>query len=137
MYVSETYIRVKYSETDQMGYVYYGNYAEYYEVGRAEALRGLGLSYKQLEAGGYMTPVYEMNIKYKRPARYDDLLRVVTKIIKIEGVRFYFEYEIYNEKGDLINEGLTIMFFVLKENGRPVRPPLWFTEIISKYIEVC
>jgi len=120
-----------------MGYVYYGNYAEYYEVGRAEALRELGLSYKKLEECGYMTPVYEMKIRYNRPARYDDLLKIVTKIVKIEGVRFYFEYEIYNEAGENINNGSTLMFFVRKKDGRPVKPPLWFVEKINSYIEVC
>jgi len=96
MYVSETYIRVRYGETDQMGYVYYGNYAMYYEVARVESLRRLGLTYKELEAMGVMMPVLENHSKFLSAALYDDNLRIVTTIREKPGVRIKFEYTIFN-----------------------------------------
>ena len=83
-------LRVRYGETDQMGYCYYGNYAQYFEVGRVEALRNVGLSYKSLEETGVMLPVSEFKVKYKHPAKYDDLLLITTKIIEIKGARILF-----------------------------------------------
>ncbi len=97
MYVSQTQVRVRYGETDQMGYVYYGFYAMYYEVGRVEAMRQLGLSYKALEEMGVMLPVLENKSRYHLAAVYDDLLRIVTTIREKPGVRIKFEYEIFNE----------------------------------------
>ena len=107
MYVSETSIRVRYGETDQMGYVYYGYYAMYYEVARVESLRQLGLTYKELEDMGVMMPVLENHSVYLAPARYDDLLRVVTTLREKPGVRIRFEYEIFNETDSLLHRGET------------------------------
>lgn len=133
MYVSETRIRVRYGETDQMGYVYYGNYAMYYEVGRVESLRQLGLTYRELEEMGVMMPVLENKSKYLAAALYDDDLRVVTTIREKPGVKIRFEYEIFNGAGKLINQGETLLVFVDKRNGRPCRPPQVFQNVLKPY----
>jgi acyl-CoA thioester hydrolase len=133
MYVSETKIRVRYGETDQMGYVYYGNYAMYYEVARVESLRQLGLSYKELEAMGVMLPVLENKSKFLAAALYDDLLRIVTTIREKPGVRIKFEYDIFNEQGKLIHQGETLLVFVNKNTGKPCRPPEVFDKILESF----
>ncbi|MFZ6011406.1 MAG: acyl-CoA thioesterase [Bacteroidota bacterium] len=131
MYTSETTLRVRYGETDQMGYVYYGIYAMYYEVARVESLRRLGLTYRELEEMGVMMPVLENHSKYIAPARYDDLLRVVTVIREKPSVKIRFEYEIYNEENKLIHQGETLLVFIDKKNNRPCRPP----EVMAKVLE--
>ncbi len=133
MYSSETSIRVRYGETDQMGYVYYGNYAMYYEVGRVESLRKLGLSYKELEDMGIMMPVLENHSRYISAAVYDDNLKVVTTIREKPGVKIKFEYDIYNTEGKLIHQGETILAFVDKKTGRPSRPPQVFMDVLKPY----
>jgi acyl-CoA thioester hydrolase len=133
MYISEIHVRVRYGETDQMGYVYYGNYAMYYEVGRVESLRQLGLTYKELEEMGVMMPVLENKSKFLSPALYDDLLRVVTTIRVKPSVRITFEYEIFNGEGKLIHQGETLLAFVQKKSGRPCRPPEVFQKIVEPY----
>jgi len=133
MYVSQTQVRVRYGETDQMGYVYYGFYAMYYEVGRVEAMRQLGLSYKALEDMGVMLPVLENKSKYLSAAVYDDLLRIVTTIREKPGVRIKFEYEIFNEAEKLIHQGETLLVFVDKKSGKPCRPPKVFDQILEPY----
>jgi acyl-CoA thioester hydrolase len=132
MFKSETIIRVRYAETDQMGFVYYGNYAQYYEVARVEALRNIGISYKSLEESGIMMPVVQMNINYKKPAYYDDILRIVTNIKFIPPLKMEFLYEIYNSNNILINNGETILVFVSKETMKPCQCPLWFIDILEK-----
>lgn len=118
MLTRKTNIRVRYSETDQMGYVYYGNYATYYEVARVECLRSLGFSYKILEEQGILMPVVENSSKFIRPARYDDLLTIKIFVKEMPSKRITFEYKIYNEREKLINLGETILAFVNKNNGR-------------------
>jgi len=131
MYTSETTVRVRYGETDQMGYVYYGFYAMYYEVARVESLRKLGLTYKSIEAQGIIMPVLENKSKYIIPARYDELLRIVTTIRIKPGIRIKFEYEIYNEENKLIHIGETLLVFVDKLTSKPCLPP----ETIEKVLE--
>lgn len=133
MYISETHVRVRYGETDQMGYVYYGNYAMYYEVGRVESLRQLGLTYKELEEMGVMMPVLENKSKFIAPALYDDLLKIITTIRAKPSVRITFEYEIYNAQDKLIHQGETLLAFVRKDNGRPCRPPEVFQKVLVPY----
>ncbi len=133
MYRSETRVRVRYGETDQMGYVYYGYYAMYYEVGRVESLRQLGLTYKELEDGGVMMPVLENKSKYLSPALYDDELRIITTIKEKPSVRITFHYEIYNGSDKLIHEGETLLAFVNKHTGRPCRPPEHFQHVLKPY----
>ena len=112
MYVSTTQIRVRYGETDQMGYLYYGYYALYYEVGRAEAIRQLGFTYRELEEMGVMMPVVELNSKYLRPALYDDLITVRTILKELpSGSKIVFHSELYNEKEQLLNKGVTTLVF--------------------------
>jgi acyl-CoA thioester hydrolase len=132
MLVTETKIRVRYGETDQMGFVYYGNYPEYYEVGRTEALRQLGTSYKQLEDEGILMPVIKMNVRYIKPGRYDDLLTIKTIVKEVPRTRMEFVYEIYNESGELINVGETTLIFLSKERNKPVVCPEWLAEIFAK-----
>ena len=136
MYISETQIRVRYAETDQMGYVYYGNYPAYYEVGRTEALRQLGTSYFQLEEEGIMMPVIDMNVKYIQPGRYDDLLTIRTTVSEVPKTRMHFIYEIFNEDAKLINRGETTLIFMSKERNRPVRCPAWLQDIFENAFKI-
>ena len=133
-YITETKIRVRYSETDQAGFVYYGNYAQYYEVGRVEALRQLGYTYKGLEEKGVIMPMLSMNIKYIRPAHYDDLLTIKTIIREAPVTRMKFEYEISNEVGKLLNKGETTLAFISKATYKAIKAPDWFTELIKKQV---
>jgi acyl-CoA thioester hydrolase len=127
-------LRVRYSETDQMGYCYYGNYAQYFEVGRVEALRSVGMSYKELEENGIMLPVSEFSVKYFLPAYYDDLLTIKTTICELKGSRLLFDYSIRNEAGKTICEASTTLVFVKKDTMRPIAPPIEFTTCIAPYL---
>jgi acyl-CoA thioester hydrolase len=133
MYRSEIKIRVRYGETDQMGYAYYGNYAMYYEVARVESLRQLGLSYLELEESGVMMPVLENKSKYLAAAKYDDLLRIVTTLRQMPGVRINFEYEIFNQEEKLIHTGETLLVFIDKKSGKPCRPPEAMTKLLAPF----
>lgn len=135
MYQSETTVRVRYGETDQMAYVYYGNYAMYYEVARVESLRQLGVTYKELEASGIMMPVLENHSKFLGPARYDELLRIVTTIREKPGVKIKFEYEIFNEQNKLINQGETLLVFVDRKTGRPIRTPEMMVNVLAPFFK--
>lgn len=128
-----TKLRVRYSETDQMGYCYHGNYAQYFEVGRVEALRTLGMSYKDMEKDGIMLPVIELNTKFIAPALYDDELTIVTKIVKQQGPRLFFEYEIKNESGKTISQGATTLVFISKNTMKPIQSPKAFLNILQGY----
>jgi len=113
MYISETKIRVRYAETDQMNVVYHGNYAQYFEVGRVESIRQLGLSYKDVEAMGVIMPVIEWTAKFLRPAHYDDLLTVKTTLKDWPaGHRIEFIQEVYNEEGKLLTVGKVLLYFL-------------------------
>ena len=136
MYKSKTQIRVRYAETDQMGYVYYGNYATYYEVARVESLRQLGLSYKDLEEDGIIMPVLENYSKYIAPGRYDQLLTVETVIKKNPGIKIIFNYEIFNEAGVLINIGETKLAFIDTHTNKPCRIPSAMAEALSGYFDI-
>ena len=133
MYISETTVRVRYAETDKMGYVYYGNYAQYYEVGRVEALRSIGSSYKEMEDNGIMLPVYLCDIRYIKPAVYDDLLVIKTTIKEIPTAKITFDYEIYNQKNELINTGTTTLVFINMSTNKPCAAPISFIEKIKKF----
>ena len=124
-------VRVRYAETDQMGVVYHGNYAQYFEMGRVEWLRNLGLSYSVMEKQGVMLPVVSLTMNYKKPARYDDLLTVRTIFKKQESVKIEFDYEIYNEAGQLLTIGNSVLVFVDMKTGRPVLPPEYVKESID------
>lgn len=135
MYQDELEIRVRYSETDKMGYVYYGNYAAYLEVGRVELLRKLGLSYRQMEDDGIMLPVADYHIRYLKPAFYDDLLTVRTIIRNKPVTKIEFEYEMYNQDEVLLNKSEVVLVFVDIKSGRPCRAPEDFLEKITPYFD--
>lgn len=125
-------IRVRYGETDPMKYVYYGNYAEYLEVARVELFRTLGFSYDEIEKRGIWLPVSEYQIKYIKPARYDEILEIHTFIKKIPGVKLEFEYEIYNPAKQKISEAKTTLFFLDAETNKIIRCPDFLMELIEK-----
>jgi acyl-CoA thioester hydrolase len=134
MIKTETTLRVRYAETDQMGYVYYGNYAQYYEVGRVEAMRSLGFSYKEMEERGILMPVINLNVNYKKPALYDDEVKIVTMVKTLPNVRITFEYECYNQLDELLNTGSVTLVFIDKLKNKLTMPPDWFMNaFVSKF----
>ena len=136
MIKSESKLRVRYGETDQMGYVYYGVYAQYYEVGRVDAMRQLGFSYKDVEANGILMPVVEFIVNYKKPAFYDDEITIITYIKKKpEGLKIIFDYECYNSKKDLLNTGKVTLVCVDKLTQKMVKLPNWFNKALSSFFK--
>ncbi len=124
-------VRVRYSETDQMGVVYHGNYIPYFEIGRVEWLRNKGVSYKSMEENGIALPIVSMNINYKKSARYDELLTVITTFKSQTSVKFEFDCEIRNENNELLTTAHFILVFVSLKTGRPIAPPAYIKEIID------
>ncbi len=123
MFSNEITSRVRYAETDQMGYVYYGNYPQFFEIGRVEALRALGISYKEMEEEGIMLPVAKLEIKYVAPAKYDELLVIKTEIRELPGRRITFHHEIKDEKGKLLTLGMVQLVFASIESKKPCPIP--------------
>ncbi|WP_047546955.1 acyl-CoA thioesterase [Psychroserpens sp. Hel_I_66] len=119
----EIQFRVRYGETDQMGIVYHGNYAQYFEMGRTEWLRKMGFSYKNMEDEGVMLPVISLSINYKKSARYDDLIKVKTILVKKPGVKIEFDYEISNQDGEILTTGNSVLVFMDINKNRPTRCP--------------
>jgi len=135
MFVNTTKLRVRYGETDQMGYMYYGNYAEFYEVGRVEMLRSLGLTYRGMEEFGVMMPVLELKCRYIKPALYDEEITIKVIMETMPGVRIHFKYELTNEQGELINLGETLLVFVDMTTKRPCMAPQYFLDKMRPYFE--
>jgi acyl-CoA thioester hydrolase len=135
MFEHATKIRVRYGETDQMGYMYYGNYAEFYEVGRVEMLRSLGLTYSGMEESGIMMPVLELKCKYLKPALYDEEITINVIMDKMPGVKIHFRYELFNEKNELINLGETLLVFVNMATSRPCLPSDEFLDKLKPFFE--
>lgn len=133
MYTHDLNLRVRYAETDQMGYVYYGTYAQYFEVGRVEALRSLGFPYRRMEDEGVMLPVHSLAVKYHKPAHYDDPLTVRTIITEMPSVRIHFAYEIRNDKGVLLTEATTTLVFMDRASNRPRRAPEELLKCLQPY----
>lgn len=131
MIAHETQIRVRYADTDQMGYVYYGKYAEYFEVGRVELIRNLGFTYKSIEERGIMMPVVDMKAKYYQPGRYDELLSIKTMIVEFPRASFLTQYEVRNESGELVVKGEVKLAFIDMERMRPTRAPSYIKEAIE------
>lgn len=121
-------VRVRYAETDKMGVVYHANYAVYFEMGRVEWLRNLGVSYKEMEDKGVMLPVVSLTIDYKQPAHYDDLLTVTTYIKEFTGVKIVFGYKIENEKEAVLTTGESTLVFVDMKTKRPTQAPGYVKE---------
>ena len=133
MLQSETKIRVRYGETDKMGYVYYGNYAKYYEVERTEFIRKYDVTYKELEEQGIMLPVNSLKIKYIKPSFYDDILRVQATVKELPDIRIHFDYKIFNQKNELVNIGETTLVFIDSKTGKPVKAPDFFLNPLKQY----
>jgi acyl-CoA thioester hydrolase len=125
------FVRVRYSETDKMGFCYYGNYATFLELGRVELLRENKIVYKELEDLGILLPVSELSIKYLHPAKYDDLLKIKTTISDLKGARIYFNYEIFNEKEILLLSATTTLVFVDAKTMRPIAAPDFILDILN------
>ena len=136
MYTHEFQKRVRYGETDQMGYLYYGNYAQYYEIGRVELIRSLGLTYKALEADhGIIMPVMSLNIRYVRPALYDELITIRTTLRKLPGQFIVFHMELFNERGKLVNGGTVKLCFVEVASQRTIPAPDFLVEKLRPHFE--
>ena len=134
MYEFKNQVRVRYADADPMNVVYYGNYAQYFEVGRVESLRNLGISYKGIEDMGIMLPVVELNIKYLRPAKYDDLLTIKSQIKELPTEhKIIFDQEIYNEEGKLLTIGKVKLFFMDSKLGKRASMPASMLEKLSTY----
>jgi len=128
----EVQVRVRYSETDQMGVVYHGSYVPYFEIGRVEWLRNKGVSYKKLEESGIALPIVSMHLNYKKPARYDDMLTINTKLRNYSGVKIEFDCEIRNENQELLTTAHFILVFVDTKNGKPIVPPQYLLDILNE-----
>ena len=135
MFTYTTKLRVRYGETDQMGYMYYGNYAEFFEVGRVEMLRSLGLTYRWMEEVGIMMPVLEMKCRYLKPALYDEEISIKVTMEKMPGVKIHFKYELFNEAHELIHVGETLLAFVNMATKRPSLPPQLFLDAVKPYFK--
>lgn len=133
MFEHKINFRVLYSDTDKMGYMYYGEYAKYLEMGRVEALRNLGLSYKEMEDSGVMLPVLNLNLKYVKPLYYDEKVCLITRVKKMPSTRIVFEYELKNEKGELTTMAETSLVFVNCQTGKPCGIPDNFKSKIETY----
>ena len=124
----EIEIRVRYGETDQMGVVYHGNYAQYFEIGRVEWLRKCGVSYKEMEESGIMLPVISLRVKFKKSARYDDVIKGKTQLVKIPSATIEFDYEILNDKNEILATGNTSLVFIDINRNRPTRCPQYILD---------
>jgi acyl-CoA thioester hydrolase len=133
MYTCDIQLRIRYGETDQMGYVYYGRYAEFYEIGRTEMIRKLGLTYRDLEESGIMLPVSKMVVHFLKPASYDELITIRTTLRTLPTARITFHYEILNQPGDKINEAEVQLVFTDAVSRRPVRPPMILLDALRPY----
>ncbi|MEO0403614.1 MAG: thioesterase family protein [Bacteroidota bacterium] len=133
MYHHSHQLRIRYSETDQMGYVYYGNYAAFLELGRVETLRSLGISYKSLEEKGVMLPVVHFSINYKSPAKYDDLIVVKTTITQMPTAKILFDYEVLSAEGNLLADAHTMLVFMDDSTRRPIKCPEAIISALQAY----
>ena len=135
MFVSTCKLRVRYAETDKMGYAYYGVYATYLEVARVEAIRSIGLSYSAMEEGGRMLPVRDVQLRYRRPLKYDEEFTITTVIASLpEGSRLHFRYQIHNGANELCTEAETTLVFASTETGRPVLPSAEFLDALGRHL---
>tara|TARA_B100001093_G_scaffold520511_1_gene617259 strand:+ start:69305 stop:69718 length:414 start_codon:yes stop_codon:yes gene_type:complete len=136
MYSFKTNVRVRYAETDQMGFVYYGVYAQYYEVGRVELLRSLGLSYSKIEDLGFFLPVVNLEINYKKSAFYDNDLTIKTTVKEIPRSKITFFYEIFNQSNDLLNYGSVTLVFMNKKTNKICTAPKKLIERLSEKFDL-
>jgi acyl-CoA thioester hydrolase len=136
MFATTTQIRIHYALTDQMGVVYYGHYAQFYEIGRTEAIRQIGYTYKEIEAMGIIMPVVDIHSRFLRPAKYDDLITVKTTLKELPAnSRIVFHTDIYNEAGELLNTGDVTLFFVDAKTMRRCEMPGELKEKLKVFFE--
>jgi acyl-CoA thioester hydrolase len=136
MFTATTQVRVRYAETDQMDVVYHGNYAQYFEVARAEAIRELGYTYKDMEAMGVIMPIVELHVKFIRPAHYDDLLMIKTILKELPtDHRIEFHQEVYNEKEKLLTVGRVVLYFMNAETMEKTLMPSALLQKIESYFK--
>ncbi len=133
MIETKTEVRVRYADTDQMGVVYHGNYAMFYEVGRTEMFREIGLAYAKMEEVGVRLPVVELNCKFHKSAFYDEVLTIVTRLEKMPDVRIRFDYEVLNEKGEKLSTGYSVLVFMDIARQRPIRMPDYVRSVLEPY----
>lgn len=133
MIVHQTQIRVRYGEVDRMGFLYHSHYVEFFDVGRSELMRSVGLSNAEIEASGVMLPVLAVNIRYKNPAYYDDLLTIRTTMRDMPGIKVCFYYEVLRENGELITTGDVTLAFMHSDTKRACRPPQQFISRVKSY----
>ena len=133
MVINDSLVRVRYGETDKMGYCYYGVYAQYLEIGRTDLMRKFGLSYRETEDKGIMLPVLSLNIKYIKPAFYDDELTIKTFLTKLPNVRIEFLYEIYNQFNELLSTAETTLVFIDANTRKPKKAPDDFISKLSPF----
>lgn len=133
MFTHEIKLRTRYAEIDRMGFVYYGNYAQYFEVARVEAMRSLGFNYKDFEDNGLIMPVLDFSVQYFKPAYYDEELIVKLFIKELPTLRIHFDYQTYNSKSELLNTARTTLIFADKKSLKPLRPPTEFTIALGKF----
>ncbi|MDA8893647.1 acyl-CoA thioesterase [Flavobacteriaceae bacterium] len=126
-----TNVRVRYGETDQMGVVYHGNYASYFEIARTEWLRNLGVTYKELENKGIMLPVISLFFNFIKSAKYDDVLTIIVILKKKPLVKIEFDYEIYNQKKEKISTGNSVLAFMDMKTSKPLRCPDYILEKLN------
>ena len=126
-----THYRIRYADTDQMGVVYYGNYARFYEIGRTEMIRELGLPYRELEESGVMMPVYSMEIKFRDVLRYDELITIETSVREMPAARMIFDHRILNEEGRVVNEARVVLVFLDIATRRPTRAPARLLDLLG------
>lgn len=136
MFIHESKVKVRYVETDQMGVVHHSNYAQYYELARTECFEACsGISYESMEADGVMLPILELQSKFLKPARYNQVLTIRSIVSELPTVRLTVNYEIYNEANELINTGKTVLVFVNKATRRPCQPPERFMKNVRRYFK--
>ena len=137
MITNTTQLRVRYADTDQMRFVYYGKYFEYFEQARADFLRAVGFPYSLLEAQGVWIPVIEAHAEYRRSARYDDLLLIETRVREMPSVKFRIEYEVHrNGETEIMATGHTVHTFMRAETGKPMRPPMNFVTVFEQALAI-
>lgn len=135
MISSEIKIRVRYGEVDRMGYVYHGNYALYFEEGRTELLRGLGLTYREMEDNGIALPLREMSIRYLKPVLYDEEIIIKTTLVNMSVAKLEFEYLMKNTSGDILSEAKITLVFIDAKTKKITRAPEYFLDLVSPYFD--
>lgn len=132
--IKTTRYRVRYADTDQMGVVYYGNYPRFYEIGRSEMIRDMGLPYMELEDAGIVMPVYSVECKYRNVIKYDELITIETTLKELPAARIEFFHRIFTEEGILAHEANVVLVFLDMQSRRPVRAPQRLIDVLNAHL---